>query len=81
MAITDNWHVHPGRDCCQPPAQIRFADTATGTLTVRTCTCNYTWGTDDLGHVTEVRRPMTGCPTHPPQHCPGCQCHGQDAPA
>ena len=53
---------------------VRFAATATGTLTVRTCTCSYTWGMDDLGHVTEVRRPMSGCPTHPVLHCPGCQC-------
>lgn len=25
MAISDNWHVHAGRDCCSAPAQYAFA--------------------------------------------------------
>lgn len=41
------------------------ASTADGTLIVRQCTCNYTWSMDELGHVTEVRRPGLACPTHP----------------
>ncbi len=41
------------------------ASVADGTLIIRRCTCTYTWGMDDLGHVTEVRRPGLACPTHP----------------
>jgi len=46
--------------------QVMTASTADGTLTVRQCTCSFTWGTDGMGHVTEVRRPGAACPTHPP---------------
>ncbi len=41
------------------------ASVADGTLVIRRCTCTYTWGMDELGHVTEVRRPGLACPTHP----------------
>lgn len=45
---------------------LHAASTADATLTVRYCTCSWTWGTAELGHVTEVRRPGGACPTHPP---------------
>jgi hypothetical protein len=66
-------HLCPSMECALS-GHRGFASTAAGTLAVRTCTCSYAWGTDELGHVTEVRTPTLGCPTHPAQHCPGCQC-------
>lgn len=39
--------------------------TLDGTLKIRQCTCSFTWGMDDLGHLTEVRNAGTACPTHP----------------
>ena len=48
-----------------PAAGPMSASTADGTLKIRTCTCSFTWGVNDLGHVTEIRRPGANCPTHP----------------
>ena len=55
------WATHPFWD------QGMTASTADGTLTIRQCTCSFTWGTDgaDGAHVIEVRRPGLACPTHP----------------
>lgn len=36
-----------------------------GGLVIRHCTCSFTWGLDELGRVTEVRRPGLSCATHP----------------
>lgn len=45
---------------------FHIASTRQGTLTVRHCTCSWTWGFGTPGQrVTEIRRPGAACPVHP----------------
>ena len=64
------WATHPFWD------QGMTASTADGTLTIRQCTCSFTWGTDgtDGAHVIEVRRPGLACPVHPEQRVTEMEC-------
>jgi hypothetical protein len=57
--------AHCGRPRTAHRDQVMTASTAGGTLTVRQCTCSFAWGMDELGRMTEVRRPGLACPTHP----------------